>query len=947
MGAGEPLVGRVGLLADLVRGADAARGGAGSFVGFVGPPGIGKSALSDALAARVDDAAILTSRCSPPPSTPRRALSEVAVQAIVSGASVDALGDTVFAAAVRSLLEETGGHVDQSPPVVGEGLRRMLGQLTGLVVWRIEDLHWADQETLAVLDSVVDRLVDTRCLIVATARPHASPALETLLYDWQRRGVGHVTQLPPLTLAETAELVSSITDGTVSSDRERMIVEASEGSPLLAEAFARDARDLGPGRHPGRLEMPTSYRVAVERRLAGLAPATRELVCLAALVGRSFDIDFLVRSGVERSDATQAADAAVRAQLAIARPAEPVRFLHDLTCDAIVEGLASPERRRLGALGLEAIDLDDLEERHLESAARLSLAAGDHRTCAELLLEAARRALRVGAANSAIDRLDQASGVPDAAVLFGPELGEQLHVYALAGRAAEALALGASVIQQAAAFGDIGRVQRMTLAMARASGSVARWAEAESRLDEMVDDWSEAPVAVAAYRSVVAVEVGDVALAEMLASSVLDRTETPGPAVCEAQRSARACCPRTRLRQRSRALQIWGGRGERCRPSVVAGTLVARARSVRRDDVRSSRSLRGSVTERSREWVGGSQRDVRLQPREPVRAVAAAQGGPRSGSARGLEVAQRIESPMVTALNHLTRGQAYAELGQFGAARLDGDKARAAAPESPEIDALALGMCDAWPSLLAGSFDDAASAGSRSLDALASLPVVTATSPWYTASIIVAVAGHAEVDLVRRQFRSPQFSAVPSIERLTHLVEAVCAGREGNVGEANRQVEAVVATDQRHPEIRRRLDSLWILLEGVAAVAALECGWGDPIPRLVRARDLTEQIGLGGMFGWFADILRDAGVAPRRRGPADHQLPEALAVYGLTACEFDVLRLLGERLTNREIAKRLVIAPSTVKTHVERLLSKTGRRGRVQLAELLRAALGTRCGRFA
>ena len=50
-----------------------------------------------------------------------------------------------------------------------------------------------------------------------------------------------------------------------------------------------------------------------------------------------------------------------------------------------------------------------------------------------------------------------------------------------------------------------------------------------------------------------------------------------------------------------------------------------------------------------------------------------------------------------------------------------------------------------------------------------------------------------------------------------------------------------------------------------------------------------------------------------------------------------MLVLLGERLTNREIAERLLVSASTVKTHVERLLTKTNRANRVELAELVHA----------
>jgi DNA-binding NarL/FixJ family response regulator len=87
-----------------------------------------------------------------------------------------------------------------------------------------------------------------------------------------------------------------------------------------------------------------------------------------------------------------------------------------------------------------------------------------------------------------------------------------------------------------------------------------------------------------------------------------------------------------------------------------------------------------------------------------------------------------------------------------------------------------------------------------------------------------------------------------------------------------------------------------------------------------------EDLGAGRDADAAAALLRDLGVKAARTGPKNVGL--------LTKREQEVLALLGEGLSNPEIAERLFLSRKTVEHHVARILSKLGLRGRAEAAAL-------------
>ncbi|MBV9803286.1 MAG: helix-turn-helix transcriptional regulator [Solirubrobacterales bacterium] len=114
--------------------------------------------------------------------------------------------------------------------------------------------------------------------------------------------------------------------------------------------------------------------------------------------------------------------------------------------------------------------------------------------------------------------------------------------------------------------------------------------------------------------------------------------------------------------------------------------------------------------------------------------------------------------------------------------------------------------------------------------------------------------------------------------------------------------------------------------------------------RLLTAGSPTGERLLGAAIAFFAGagtrspaeaaraLLRSAGRPVPRRGRGHATVPVGLAAAGVSSREMDVLLLLAEGLTNRQIAAQLYLSPRTVEKHVERLLAKTDSPNRVALA---------------
>lgn len=155
--------------------------------------------------------------------------------------------------------------------------------------------------------------------------------------------------------------------------------------------------------------------------------------------------------------------------------------------------------------------------------------------------------------------------------------------------------------------------------------------------------------------------------------------------------------------------------------------------------------------------------------------------------------------------------------------------------------------------------------------------------------------------------------------------EAVASGRSG-------RPEDAIATFADADDEMSGLEAVHgfrHLAHPLVAEAAIDDGWGDPSAWL---RDAAEFFALSGhprLVLACRSLLRRAGAPLPRRGPGDAEVPPHLRRLGFTSLEMDVLLLIGDRMSNAEIAKRLYLSPRAVEKHVEHLMIKTGASERV------------------
>lgn len=910
-------VGRDTELAAIDAAIDGVVAGRGAVLTFVGEPGVGKSRLLIETARRAETAGLRVAfGRAVPGAGAYRALAAALIGLVrdLPPADLETAELRPYRAALATVVPDLGPSAPMPADldaalVLGEGVLRLLRGRGGALL--LDDVQWADPDTAAVVEYLADVAGTQPVLVCVAARDERSGV--DLAVRLERRQAATALRPARLDAAQVRELARERAGMPLSPGVVEFLTARSEGLPLLVEDLVTGLRDTGvdlsSAREPLPARLPMTFRALVIECLAGVSARTATLLEAAAVAGVDLGWDLLASvTGTDRDTLAACLAEAVDAGLLIPSTGE-VTWRHALTAEAIASTVMPPRRADLAH---RAADLLVSGPARTPDArlADLLVAAGDARGAAEIRLRLARADLARGALRTARDHLDHVETV---GALRVPATTERVRLLTLTGEVAAAIRAGAAVLDSAT--GD--DHAELCLQLARSAIVAGRWNEARDyvrRAGRTEDPRSSVLLADAAYGA------GDpVAAAELAARAVTQAEPTSDD---ESRAGALLVLGRCRMHTDpagaaaafERAVQVATERA--LTPLRVAGLFgMAIVESLERPDP--------PTLAATRELAAASGLLAQVAAADALAAdLALAADGPQAEpvAVRCVELAARLRLNGVRALAELFVALAHACRGdEEGMA--EWLRAARSRPEAYREVAAGEFLCRAVARTVLGDPAGATELGDEGARLLADHE---SASPihWWGLWLLLRTVTDRDPEAARHTFDRVNAARRAVNRGARAYADAVRAGRAGAPAELAAALARADADLAAHPWWHRMLRVL------VWSAGAPE-GWGDPVPDLRADLAWFEQAGSDALARRCRDLLRVAG-APERRSAGPAVAPR-LRAAGITGREAEVLALVAEGLSNREIADRLFVSVRTVDTHVGRLLAKTGSTDRKQL----------------
>jgi DNA-binding NarL/FixJ family response regulator len=835
---------------------------------------------------------------------------------------------------LAQVLEDLGGGGLLADPAAGAAVVDRAARFYGVLRWLeqragqrallvLDDLHWADADSLALFCFICRRIAATGAGVLAAMRPWPAEALQAAL-GLAQEGCASLQRLVPLSDPAASTLLAARVGRPVADEIGRRAVGLCAGNPLLLEQVAIT---IGRGDELPEPTGPAAGQIGdglLLARFAGLPVAGLRCAQAASVLGTRFSLELAAQvAGLTEPDTDVAAECLGRSGLILQHPGGRAGFVHPLFRQALYEDLGGPVRTRLHARAFAVLADRGLEAEAAEHAVQADLAG--NQAAVAVLERAGRAARQAGALATAAKRLDAA--VVLAGDRAGPELLlAQAETLLAVGRPHLATAVYERVLAQPLlaeqARIEALRMQGRALVLSGAHDrAAARFAEAVSMAQG--DDPATAV---------------DVLLDAALASWFTAGPARAVPLASEARKLAASLGQAPRLRAGAAwafmALQAGDPAG-----LADGGAQLGADLSFEMADL-------GGAWSPAYSFAHAAALVERLTEAEQVFSTA-------------LSLAERAGAPEAIAV--LANGHAFAltRMGRLAEALAAISRALSFADLVPLIESFA-GVGYAYIQLYRGQLDSSARWCER-VKATA-----TARGEWNALLFLWDVAGHRrlregavaeacelygrlETTMNQMGIGEPCLppwarhgisaylaaGRVADAERVLAWL-AACAGRlpcrfpriaeaagraqlaelKGDQDQADALFQVALAL---HDEVDLPLEKVETLL-GYGGFLRRSGQPAKARPLLAQAIEMAETAGAAWLAAMASEELKVAGGRRRRRDQR-----------ALTAQEQRVADLAAAGLSNAQIARQLYVSASTVETHLEHVYAKLGIHSRHQL----------------
>jgi predicted ATPase len=411
-----PFVGRGRELGQLVSALDAARSGHGSLILVTGEPGIGKSRLVDELAdaARDRGCSVLFGRSWDGGGAPAYWPWVQVVRA--AGADFETLAsvvdrDRAGRAPVSDAVDPAAARFRLFDEV-GRFLTEQSRSAPAVIV--LEDVHAADEPSVLLLRFLATSVPEQRILLVASYRVAEPRVREAGDLFAELSRLGRHIPLTGFSRPEIARYIEIATQAAASSSWVERVAELTAGNPFFVGQVVRARADQWAADDTHAL--PEEVRALIRRRVSNLSSEAPQMLHVAAVVGREFDLRVLSETtSLSTERLIDVLGEAHDAGILLNDPLKPAsyEFAHDLLREAMYEGLPPTRRMELHRTvghALERVFVADLDP-HLSALAHhfaQSAPLGDADIAVGYAVRAGARAARLLAYEDAARQYERA-----------------------------------------------------------------------------------------------------------------------------------------------------------------------------------------------------------------------------------------------------------------------------------------------------------------------------------------------------------------------------------------------------------------------------------------------------------------------------------------------------------------------------------------------------------